>query len=102
MWQKLAKVFSGFMERYGKSYLVSAVSKAVGVAGGFWGWLIALLIKLGWKKANKEIQSGARLADRTSSDKEVLEQYQEKIKNGVSEDELIESELDLLNPNRND
>ena len=99
-WAKVASWFNYFFKKYGIDMVTSAVLKALGFAGGFWTWLVGLAVKLGWKKADKEIQSQARLADRTQSDKEIREEYMEKIEEGASEEELIESELDILNGGR--
>ena len=52
------------------------------------------------KKIYKEAQSAARLADRTKTDKEIREEYMEKIEGGASEEELIELEESLLNGGR--
>lgn len=88
------------MQSKGISWLTSYAAKALGVAGGFKLWLLGLAVKWGWKKADKEIQSGARLADRTESDTEIREEYQNKIEGGASEEELIESEESILNGGR--
>lgn len=100
MWEKLSKFLNSVMQSQGISWITSLALKALGLAGGFWTWLVGLAVKLGWKKADKEIQSQARLADRTQSDKEIREEYQNKIEGGASEEELIESELDILNGGR--
>lgn len=100
---KLAKVaswFNYFFKKYGIDVVTSAVLKALGLAGGFWTWLVGLAVKYGWKKIDKEAQSAARLADRTKTDSEIREEYMEKIEGGASDKELIESELDILNGGR--
>ena len=90
-WAKLADWLNFFVKKYLIDVATSSVLKALGLAGGFWTWLVGLAVKLGWKKADKEIQSQARLADRTQSDKEIREEYLNKIEGGASEEELIES-----------
>lgn len=100
MWVKLAKLFSSFMQSKGVALLTSYALKALGIAGGFWGWLVGIAVKWGWKKADKEVQSGARLADRTKSDSEIREEYLNKLKGGASEEELIDSESAILNGGR--
>lgn len=101
MWQKLAKALNYFVTNYLEKYLVSAALSALGLAGGFWGWIVgkvlSIAVSLGWKKANREIQSGARIADQTAVDHELNHKYQEDIKNDVPEDQLIKDELDILN-----
>ena len=99
-WAKLADWLNYFVKKYLIDVATSSVLKALGLAGGFWTWLVGLAVKLGWKKADKEIQSQARLADRTQSDKEIREEYLNKIKEGASEEELIKSESDILNGGR--
>lgn len=100
MWQRLAKALSTVFTNYLQKPAVAAILKSLGLAGGFWTWLTTLLVKWGWKKADKEIQSQARLADRIKSDKDVREEYQKKIEENASEDELIKTELDILDPRR--
>lgn len=99
-WAKLADWLNYFVKKYVIDLATSSILKALGLAGGFWTWLVGLAVKLGWKKADKEIQSQARLADRTQSDKEIREEYMEKIEGGASEKELIELEESLLNGGR--
>lgn len=99
-WAKVAERLNLFVKKYLIDVATSASLKALGLAGGFWAWIVGLALKLGWKKADKEIQSQARLADRTQSDKEIREEYQDKIKEGASEEELIESEESILNGGR--
>ena len=99
-WAKLAYWLNFFVKKYLIDVATSSVLKALGLAGGFWTWLVSLAVKLGWKKADKEIQSQARLADRTQSDKEIREEYLNKIKEGASEEELIASEESILNAGR--
>lgn len=101
MYKTLAKYLSVFMQRTGIKWLVSYVTTAAGVAAsGFWAWCIALAVKWGWKKADEKIKSEAAHADRKNSDEDVNTEYQNKIKDGASEEELIKSELDILNPRR--
>lgn len=99
-WAKVASWFNYFFKKYGSDMVTSAVLKALGLAGGFWTWLVGLAVKYGWKKIDKEAQSAARLADRTKTDKEIREEYKEKIEGGASEEELIKSESDILNGGR--
>ena len=99
-WAKLAQALNAFVKKYLIDVATSSVLKALGLAGGFWTWLVGLAVKYGWKKIDKEAQSAARLADRTKTDKEIREEYQNKIKEGVSEEELIESEELILNSGR--
>lgn len=100
-WKTLAKYVSEFMKKVGIDWLVSSIAKWIGVAAtGAWGWVIGLAVKFGWRKAEKKIHSEASHADRVKSDEQVLEEYQEKIKENASEEELIKSELDILNPRR--
>lgn len=99
-WVKVAEWLNLFVKKYLIDVATSASLKALGLAGGFWTWLVGLAIKLGWKKANKEIQSQARLADRTKTDTEIREEYAQKIEEGASEEELIESEESILNGGR--
>lgn len=100
MLERLSKILNSVMQTKGISWISSLVLNALGIAGGFWAWLVGVVVKIGWQKADKEIQSGARLADRTKSDKEIREDYLEKIKEGASEEDLVESELDILNGGR--
>ena len=100
MWEKLSKLLNSVMQMKGISWVTSYILKALGLAGGLWTWLVGLAVKYGWKKIDKEAQSAARLSDRTKTDKEIREEYMEKIEGGASEKELIESELDVLNGGR--
>ncbi len=100
MWQKLAKTFFDAFNSYIKPWLVSAFLSSVGLAGGFWTWLVGLFVSRGAKLAEKEIESQARIADQTKTDKQIREKYMDQIKNGASEDELIKSETDILNSGR--
>ena len=100
MWEKLSKLLNSVMQMKGISWVTSYILKALGLAGGFWTWLVGLAVKFGWKKIDKEAQSAARLADRTKTDSEIREEYQNKIEGGASEDELVRSELNILNGGR--
>lgn len=100
MWEKLSKLLNSVMQMKGISWVTSYILKALGLAGGFWTWIVGLAVKYGWKKIDKEAQSAARLADRTKTDKEIREEYMEKIEGGASEEELIELEESLLNGGR--
>lgn len=100
MWVKLSQLLNSAMQSKGISWITFHILKVLGLAGGFWNWIVALAIKYGWKKADKEIQSQARLADRTKSDKEIREEYMDKIKTRANEEELIKSEESILNSGR--
>lgn len=100
MWQKLGKAFNSLLNGAGKSKIVSAILKALGVSGGFWTWIVSFFVGKATKKIGAEAESQGRQADRKISDKEVREKYMEKVKENASEDELIKSELDIWNPKR--
>lgn len=100
MWERIAKFFSDFMKAKGISLITSYILKALGIAGGFLSWVVAQVVKIGWKKAEKEIKSGARLADKDKSNEALREEYQNKIKEGASEEELIRLEETILNNGR--
>ena len=101
MLKTIAKLFSEFMNKFGKKAIVSYIVKAFGVAtGGFWSWVITKLVEYGWKKAEPEVISVATDQDRKASDKEVLKEYETNIKEKASEETLIKNELDLFNPKR--
>ena len=101
MWQQLMKALEDLFKTKLRDLLVSLVAKAIGVASGFNIWLIKMGITIVWKKADKELESAARLADQKKVDEDLNKKYQEDIKNGKSEADLIKDESRLFNGGRN-
>ena len=101
MWSKIAHVISVIVPQLIKTYLVPFVMGLMGLAGGIWTWIVGFVLSFAWKKAEEEIDSEARLADQTNTDEELNKKYQEDIKNGASETDLIKDETDILNGGRN-
>ncbi len=100
MWQKLVKALKPFVENALVKSVTSAILKALGLAGGFWTWIVGFFVGKAAKKAIKEAESAARVEDRENADEKRKEHHDQLIKENASEDELIESELDLLNGGR--
>lgn len=97
MWSKVAKFISQLVPKLIKDHLVKFVMKLAGLSGGIWAWVIGKIAIFAWKKADKEIQSGARVKDQENVDEKLNEKYQEDMKNGASEEILIEDETAILN-----
>lgn len=97
MWQKIVAFFVECLNAL-KKPLISFALKAAGVSSGFVAWVVGLFAKKAIDKIEEEGMSKARIEDRKSDDKEVRDAYQEKIERKADEQELIESELDILNP----
>lgn len=100
MWQKLVKALKPFVENALVKSVTSAILKALGIAGGFWTWIVGFFVGKAAKKVVKEAESAARVEDRENADEKRKEHHDKLIKENASEDELIESELDLLNGGR--
>ena len=99
-WSDITQKLNSWMKSHGLKWLVSFLAKAAGITGGFWIWLIGLAAKFGWKKADKEIQSAARIEDRRVEDVVREETYKKHKKEKASEEQLIKDELDILNSGR--
>lgn len=100
MWVKLSKIFSYILKQKGISWISSLVVKALGWSGGFATWFVSLFVGKAADKVIEETESAARLGDRTNTDQDIREEYQKKIEEGASEEELIKSESDILNGGR--
>jgi len=100
MWSKIVKALEPFVPQLIKQFAVKFVMGVIGITGGFYAWIVGFVLNKAWTEADKEIESGARLADQTSTDKEIDKKYQGDIKNGAPEEELIKDETDILNGGR--
>lgn len=100
MWLKLVVFIKSIAPDVIKKYVVSAILKLAGVSGGAWTWIVTNVLLKAWILFIDLIASLARLADQKNIDEKLNKKYQDQIKNGASENELIESETDILNGGR--
>lgn len=93
----------GFLKRilgFLKKPFVAFILKAAGLSGGIVTWIATYLIGKGIDSGTKELDNIAHEADQTAKDEELEKKYQEDLKNGASEEELIKDETDILNGGR--
>ncbi len=100
MWQKLVKALKPFVENALVKSVTSAILKALGLAGGFWTWIVGFFVGKAAKKAVKEAESAARVEDRENADEKRAEHHDKLLKEGASEEDLIASETDMFNGGR--
>ena len=100
MWQKLVKALKPFVENALVKSVTSAILKALGLAGGFWTWIVGFFVGKAAKKAIKEAESAARVEDRENADEKRKEHHDQLIKENASEEELVSAEESILNGGR--
>lgn len=99
-WQKLVEIVYTFLQKYVTGALVSAFMKAVGWSSGFVSGILAWAIGKGLEKGAEIADSAARIEDQEALDEKLETKYQEDIKHGAPEPELIQDEEDILNGGR--
>ncbi len=96
-WTKLVGFFKETVPATIKNVIVPFTLRALGVAGGFWGWLVGVVMTSIWDIVEKQAESAARVQDQKNIDDPNIEKYKEDIAKGAPVDELIKDETNLLN-----
>lgn len=96
MWQKLVESLKPLVKNELVKSVTSAILKALGVAGGFWTWIVGIFVGKAADKAIKEAESAARVEDRENSDEGRKEKYDELMKEPVSEKDPVAQEKEII------
>jgi len=75
--------------------------KAIGVSSGIWSSIVSFVLVKIYTKLKKEADSKAAIEDQKKIDDELNKKHQEQLNNpNTTEQELIETETDILNGGR--
>lgn len=100
-WQKLVtllnEVITSFIKKYGTAFAL----KALGIAGGFWTFLVGSILVIFWKIVGRKAEIEAVDQDHKETDEANIEKYKEHKAQGAPVETLIKDETDLLNRKSN-
>lgn len=96
MWTQVVQILSNIFTNYIEGHLVLIIMSALGLAGGWWAWVVKFGVDQAVKKIEPELKKEAAFQDEKSIEKKNLETYKDAVKKGDL-NEISDSANKLLN-----
>jgi hypothetical protein len=96
-WKKTADLLKTAIPVFIKKSVVPFILSLAGLSGVAWNFIVSAFLLKWWKKAEKEIDVQADIADKKEIDEENRKTYEQHITEGAPVETLIQDETNLLN-----
>lgn len=100
MWSKLVSFLAATVPAFLKKYASAFILRALGLAGGIWGWIVSGILIVVWDRIQAWLESTARKQDQKTVDDANQAKYEKDKLEGAPVEVLIKDETDILNGNK--